>query len=396
MSVPFACALLAILVLAPGASHAQQGYIQSVADVNQPPTNTVTANTTNFCAPMAATNITDYWDVVKQHNNAKGVNANIANLKTVAEYIGFFMDTNNAGSGARNNNNDGHIGTYHVDIGPGILDYAKWGGQPNNPPGAPALPQGCQKNSYTWRSSTIFNPGNAWNTYVAEINAGRPSVVCFNFWNPVDSGFTGTIGLNPDTLYYHTWGDSLPGSCDPVEDWSMDVGHAVTGVGYLQNHDPDGGHGPLPQTNWVIVHDNWASTPCNVTIPWAHFMSLTTVDPRKPFVLVALYPIYPPPDDYIYRGETLQSELMLVNEGDEPETFEVWIQAVLPNKTLFGPIGGPAMLTLAPGQVFTYIYRKVIPYNAPPGPYYLTLRVGDYFEEETYLDSDGYTFNILP
>jgi hypothetical protein len=45
-------------------------------------------------------------------------------------------------------------------------------------------------------------------------------------------------------------------------DWTqpMGAGHTVTGVGYATNFDPDGG-GPWPQTDWVICHDTWSTTP---------------------------------------------------------------------------------------------------------------------------------------
>ena len=54
----------------------------------------------------------------------------------------------------------------------------------------------------------------------------------------------------------------------PNEKWNekQGIGHAVTAVGFLEG-DPDGS-GPLPETRWVIVHDNWASTPENIAIPW--------------------------------------------------------------------------------------------------------------------------------
>ena len=66
---------------------------------------------------------------------------------------------------------------------------------------------------------------------------------------------------------------------DPEEYWTYgDIGHAVTGVGYKLNWDPDGA-GPIPSADWVIVHDNWATTPENVAIPWANWMCLWHVNP---------------------------------------------------------------------------------------------------------------------
>jgi hypothetical protein len=375
-------------------SFAQQGFIPGVPDANQPPTNTVIVNTSNYCAPMAATNITGYWDVVIKHQNAVGVNANIGNLKTVAEYVGFFMDTNNAGSGARGNGNDGHLGTWVKDIAPGTLDFVKWNGQANNPQGAPALPVGCQKSSYTWQVATSQNAQLAWNSYVAEINNGFPPVVCFNFWNPNYTGQGGTIGAYQDSVYFYEWGDSISCSQDPQEQWGDEIGHAVTGVGYMMNFDPDG-NGPIQPTNWVVVHDNWASTAENVAIPWGHFMALTTVNPNKPPIIIIVNPIFPPPGSYIHRGETMQTELVFMNTGYEKVSFYAWVMVVLPNGTLYGPIAGPGKLPLVPGQVFSYMFRKVIPTSAPYGSYYYTVRIGASYSNENYSDSEGYTFEVV-
>ena len=50
----------------------------------------------------------------------------------------------------------------------------------------------------------------------------------------------------------------------------MCIGHAVTGVGYVEIWDPDG-PGPLPLDNYAIVHDNWPTTAKNVAIPWHYW-----------------------------------------------------------------------------------------------------------------------------
>jgi len=101
--------------------------------------------------------------------------------------------------------------------------------------------------------------------------------------------------VNPDDGYsYYLWGakvDQSQGAEDPVENWSIseELGHAVTAVGYKQGYDPDG-EGPgktMPLTDWVIVHDNWSTTDCDVAIPFAHqngnqavWMANVTVDPN--------------------------------------------------------------------------------------------------------------------
>jgi hypothetical protein len=49
-------------------------------------------------------------------------------------------------------------------------------------------------------------------------------------------------------------------------------------VGYIPANDPAD---PIGGTDWVVVHDNWASTPRNVIIPfdWVNWRANTTAEP---------------------------------------------------------------------------------------------------------------------
>ncbi|MGA2670724.1 MAG: hypothetical protein ABSF21_04845 [Dehalococcoidia bacterium] len=255
--------------------------IANVPDTNQPPTNTIpTPNRTNFCAPIAMANILEYWDDVANHANAQNVTAGLI-PETVAEYLGWFMDTNNAGSPDRTN--AGFPGTKDVDIVPGTLEFVRWDAA-HNPPGitAPpfALPAG--KLGYNWSvlTSCDTNYTITLNLYKNEINNGRPLVVSFDYWNPV-FGTNVTDPQSGQTISVFGWGTPTSSSHtpNPEESWfTSDIGHAVTGVGYILNWDPDG-VGGLPQTDYVIVHDNWATTPENVAVPWANWMCLFPVSP---------------------------------------------------------------------------------------------------------------------
>jgi hypothetical protein len=253
--------------------------IDDVPDANQPPTNTLpTPNPTNFCAPIAMANILEYWDDVANHANAQNVTAGLI-PETVAEYLGWFMDTNNAGSPARAN--AGQPGTKDVDIAPGTLEYVRW----DDPiiPAPPFLPP-AGKAAYNWSvltsCSTDYNA--TLSLYQNEINAGRPLVVSFDYWNPVSKAINYTDPETGETIDVFTWGDWMPGSLppNPEEYWSTgDIGHAVTGVGYIKNWDPDGA-GPILSADWVIVHDTWATTvPKNMAIPWANWNCLHPVYP---------------------------------------------------------------------------------------------------------------------
>jgi hypothetical protein len=252
--------------------------IENVPDANQPPTVTlVTTIPTNFCAPMAVANILEYWDDVANNASAQNVTAGLP-PETVAEYVGYFMDTNNTGSPLRAN--PGLPGTYNVDVLPGIVEFVRWdNGHPFPPAPPPALPAG--KLGYNWGVVCTCDTDYTitLDFYKNEINHGRPLVVSFDYWNPVDKDIAVIDPETGETISVFVWGDPIPGSLpgNPEEYWTYgDIGHAVTGVGYILNWDPAG---PAPLADYVIVHDNWATTPENVAIPWANWMCLWQVIP---------------------------------------------------------------------------------------------------------------------
>jgi hypothetical protein len=263
--------------------------IEDVPDTNQPPPGFLanTANPTNYCAPMAMVNVLGYWDAVMGHSNAENVTAFQPNLSIVAEYLGYFMDTNNQGSSIdRGNGIDGHLGTWNKDIGPGTVEFVRWDAThvfpivPPPPPPPPGLPAG--KLGYDWtvtqNCTTVYDL--SLDFYTDEIDAGRPLVVSFSYWNPVDEDMAVVDPETGETVDVFSWGDEVPGSYypNPEEYWDDDIGHAVTGVGYILDWDPDGS-GPLGEEDYVIVHDNWAPTPENIAIPWANWKCLYSVDP---------------------------------------------------------------------------------------------------------------------
>jgi Divergent InlB B-repeat domain len=258
-------------------------FIDEVPDTNQPPTNVLpsTAPGTNYCAPMAVVNILGYWDVVLGDANARNLTAFLqpANLNTVAEYIGYFMDTNNTGDPARLN--AGQPGTLDLDIAPGTQDYVRWDNAHLFLTPPPQLPAG--KLGYVWTVTPLCIPDlvPSLDFYKTEIDAGRPLVVSFAFWDPVTTGLSYVDPETEETIDVFAWGDNEGGSHDPdpEEYWVPgEIGHAVTGVGYILNWDPDGG-GPLLPDDYVIVHDNWSTTPENVAIPWANWNCLFALNP---------------------------------------------------------------------------------------------------------------------
>jgi hypothetical protein len=258
--------------------------IPDVPDTNQPPTEDLaTTDPSNFCAPMAMVNILYYWDEVMGHPSATGVMAGLP-PETVAEYLGYFMNTNDTGSPDRIK--FPHSGTYNMDMEPGALEYVRW--DMANPfpmmpdPTAPVLPPG--KTGYTWTVFTHYAEALGelgFNMLRDQIDEGRPHVVSFMYWNPEDTGLRFTDADTGQKITVFAWGEPTTGSEDPEEEWNWQegyegIGHAVTVVGYVPDWDPGESGTPM---HYVIVHDNWASTPSYMAIPWLHWKSLTVVSP---------------------------------------------------------------------------------------------------------------------
>jgi Divergent InlB B-repeat domain len=241
--------------------------IAGVPDTNQPPT----SGSPNYCAPMAMINVLKYWDV-PTNNNAYNVTAGLP-ANTAADLLGWFMDTNNIQSPGGPNDNDHHSGTYDKDIGPGTTQFARWDTAHNFTITPPA-----GKLGYNWMvtENCTTDPVLSLALYENEIDNGRPLVVSFTYWNPVSTGINVTDPQTGETISVFTWGTPVSYSTDPVEYWEPDIGHAVTGVGYILNWNPGGS---APEGDYVIVHDNWASTPENVAIPWQNWKCLFAVDP---------------------------------------------------------------------------------------------------------------------
>ena len=244
-------------------------YIVNVPDTSQPPT----SGSPQYCAPMAMINVLCYWDVVMGHANAINVTAGLP-AKTAADLLGWFMDTNNPPNPARGNGP--HPGTFNKDIAIGTVEFVRWDNAHNFTQVPPA-----GKLGYNWTvtQNCTTDYASSLAIYKAEIDAGRPLVVSFDYWNPI-FGMNFTDPQTGETISAHAWGTNYGQSYppDPEEYWYDDIGHAVTGVGYKLNWDPDGS-GSLPLGDYVIVYDNWGTTPKNIAIQWANWMCLFAVDP---------------------------------------------------------------------------------------------------------------------
>lgn len=244
-------------------------FIANVPDTNVPPTSALN----NYCAPTAMVNILGYWDEVMGFLNAKNVTAFLVphNLNTVADLVGYFMDTNNIAPPARGNGADGHFGTKAKDIlmlTLGKLDYVRWdAGHPFFTP-PPVLPAGKVGHNWTGTDDYSITTNVGFPFIKAEIDAGRPLVVCYRWWNLLP-GTNVTDPQSGKVISVYQWGPETWNSTNPLEQWNGSygegcIGHAVTCVGYILNWNPLG----LGAANYTIVHDTWATTPENIAVPW--------------------------------------------------------------------------------------------------------------------------------
>ncbi|HTY87835.1 MAG TPA: hypothetical protein VMB80_10255 [Candidatus Acidoferrum sp.] len=127
------------------------------------------------------------------------------------------------------------------------------------------------------------NAASAFGEVTSEIDTNRTLIVCFRHWNLVAAAVPPLASVGPSTTEsyyagsYYTWGSTPTPPYTNAEDevWTnldngLALGHAVTVVGYIRAGDADD-KGPvlgLGPTDWVIVHDNWSSTPRNVIVPY--------------------------------------------------------------------------------------------------------------------------------
>jgi hypothetical protein len=218
--------------------------------------------------------------------------------------IGWYMDTNRGmgGGGGYFFNNGAHAGTYIKDMHIGLQNYLN----------SLFCPPGANWNTGTEGKAFAggLNPtggvaqihGNAISAFgevTFEINRDHTLIVSFKHWNVnAAAGFLPSDGTNNESAfggsYYYF--ESSPGSSNAEdEDWNMEenglgLGHAVTTVGYIPAGDvldPGPSMFGVP-TDWVIVHDNWASTPRNVVVPfdWNFWVANTIAYPDSGFLQV--------------------------------------------------------------------------------------------------------------
>ncbi|MGA2221070.1 MAG: hypothetical protein ABSH21_04690 [Verrucomicrobiia bacterium] len=212
-------------------------------------------------------------------------------LPVPATDIGWYLDTNRGiqwdnGLGTMGGyyfGNAVHTGTYLKDIQPGLQNFlnSRYSLSSSNywltgtrgfnyfsgvnPAGVPNV-------------APYPNEINAFAEVKSEIDSNRTLILCFMYWNPVKTVYgVAPTGTNTESAFGYTnyvlQTPSSPYTNAEDETWNFNddgsaLGHAVTCVGYIPAGDPADPYRATMATDWVIVHDNWVSTPRNVAVPY--------------------------------------------------------------------------------------------------------------------------------
>jgi hypothetical protein len=92
-------------------------------------------------------------------------------------------------------------------------------------------------------------------------------------------------------------------------------------------------------------------------------------------------------------GGSFNYIIAATNNGTTPQQATVWCMVTLPNGNPYGPVLGPATITLSPGQTLDRLRTQVVPAGAPTGNYTFNAYIGVY--SDSIWDSDSFPFEKL-
>lgn len=105
-------------------------------------------------------------------------------------------------------------------------------------------------------------------------------------------------------------------------------------------------------------------------------VTLTPVDP--PIVLPA-------------SGGSFDYQVEIVNNMQDPVDYDVWVDLILPNGTLYGPLISRTDLTMPVGGTLSRQMTQSVPGGAPEGVYMYVVHTGD-FVTSTIIHEDSFPF----
>lgn len=112
--------------------------------------------------------------------------------------------------------------------------------------------------------------------------------------------------------------------------------------------------------------------------PEENFPVTVTLTPESPSIVIPA------------GGGSFDYNVDLSSTAGNPETFDIWVEAVLPNGSIYGPILNRS-LTLQPGGTLSREMTQQVPGGAPVGEYFYRCSIG-YFDLGVIWCIDQFTF----
>jgi hypothetical protein len=162
---------------------------------------------------------------------------------------------------------------------------------------------------------------------------------------------------------------SESGAVDPAapdETWNLEVGpenigHAVTAVGYVAG-----------TVNYVIVHDNWPTTPQIIALPWANWVVSMAMNPPAVSVSVAdaLVRI-----NHFYLAQNYPNPFnpITIINYQLPITSDVEL-------SVYNPLGQKVTTLVSEKQIAGYHQVEWDASGLASGIYYYRLHAGDFVQ----------------
>jgi hypothetical protein len=89
-------------------------------------------------------------------------------------------------------------------------------------------------------------------------------------------------------------------------------------------------------------------------------------------------------------GGSFDYIIAATNNGSTAQQATVWCMVTLPDSSVYGPVLGPATITLNPGQTLDRLRTQAVPAGAPEGNYSFNAYVGIY--PDSVWDGDSFAF----
>ncbi|MBL7192237.1 agmatine deiminase family protein [bacterium] len=158
-----------------------------------------------------------------------------------------------------------------------------------------------------------------------------------------------------------------------VIDWRQEVFDLSGYSGIVQIRFRFGSDGSVNQEGWYVDDIVFAGVEDTLQVP----LEVTLTPENPPIVIPA-------------QGGSFNYNLNIANTGLTQQTFDGWIEAVLPSGTVYGPIILRQNLTLPAGGSITRQLTQAVPGGAPAGEYTYRLAAG--INPTIIYDFDEFTF----